>query len=108
MKISLFVLIIPFYFIYACQSQNILIEPDSGSSIPDCKDLILADETIDGKVQVLKTKSLELVKRGNYSYTIELINDQRGIVAKMYSYNGVQFNKGDEIIFMDELKWCSK
>ena len=42
-----------------------------------------------------------LVVRGNYSYSIELSNDTRGVTAKMFSKGGEEFNQNDEIIFMD-------
>ena len=76
----------------------------SDSLLADCKDLIVADETIDGSTQFLKTISLTLVKRGNYSYAIEFINDQSLLVAKINSHSGVKFNKGDQVIFMNDSK----
>ena len=85
------------------------ITADSSTSVSDslntdCKDLVVVDETTDGKTQLLKTKSLTLVKRGNYSYAIEFINDQSLLVAKITSYSGVKFNKGDQVIFMNDAK----
>ena len=122
MKNNLFIWMVPFSFIFSTFSatnfsldyrsplltDDIKLSDFNASALNstkmDCKDLIIVDETIDGKIQVLKTKSQTLIQRGNYTYTIELINDKRGIVAKVYSYSGVKFNKGDELIFMDKSK----
>jgi len=66
----------------------------------DCSRVIASNKTIDG-TQILKTNQVTLVVRGTYSYGIELINDEKGITARMFSKGGVSFNQNDEIIFMD-------
>jgi len=66
----------------------------------NCGSWIAENKTV-GNFQQLRTKSQTLVVRGNYSYAIEFMNDKKGVVAKVYSKNGVEFNQDDEIIFMD-------
>ena len=102
MKNCLLIWIVSCCFLCSLTAQNNSSVSVSNITNSNCKDLIAADETIDGNIQVLKTRTKTLVKRKNYTYTIEFINDQRGIVAKVYSYNGVRLKKGDQIIFMDD------
>ena len=61
----------------------------------------IADDRIIGGTHLLKTHPQTLVVRGNYSYSIELITDEKGVLGRVYSKGGVDFNQGDEIIFMD-------
>jgi hypothetical protein len=64
---------------------------------------VLIDENINiGGTQILKTKSKRLVVRGDYSYTLIFMHTERGVQAKVSSHNGVEFNQGDEVIFMDK------
>ena len=42
-----------------------------------------------------------MVVRGNYSYSLSLQSDDKGLTAKLISKGGVEFNQDDEIIFMD-------
>ncbi|MEM1217664.1 MAG: hypothetical protein AAGH79_02075 [Bacteroidota bacterium] len=62
----------------------------------------IADDRVIGGTHLLKTHPQTLVVRGNYSYSIELLTDDKGVLGKMYSKAGVDFNQGDEIIFMDD------
>ncbi len=64
-------------------------------------DQIIADNRMLKGIQLLTTQQFTLIIRGTYSYSIEFINDELGITAKMFSKGGVQFNRDDEIIFMD-------
>ncbi|HQU61373.1 MAG TPA: cell envelope integrity protein TolA, partial [Saprospiraceae bacterium] len=66
-----------------------------------CEALITEDRVIEG-THVLRTINQTLVVRGNYTYSLELRSDNKGITAKMFSKAGVEFNQDDEIIFMDE------
>ncbi|MCB0579927.1 MAG: hypothetical protein KDD10_11550, partial [Phaeodactylibacter sp.] len=65
-----------------------------------CETLIAEDKVIDG-THILRTTTQTLVVRGNYTYSMELRSDSKGITAKVYSKAGVEFNQDDEIIFMD-------
>jgi len=62
----------------------------------------IAENKFVGNFQQIKTKSQTLVVRGNYSYAIEFMNDKKGVVAQVFSKNGVEFNQEDEIIFVDQ------
>ncbi|MCB0641937.1 MAG: hypothetical protein KDC44_09875, partial [Phaeodactylibacter sp.] len=66
----------------------------------DCGHYIAEDKTIEG-THILRCHPLTMVIRGNYSYSFELMTDNKGVVAKVFSKGGVDFNLGDEIIFMD-------
>ena len=69
-------------------------------SAQNCGSLISQNKKIGG-THLLRTTEQILVVRGNYSYTLELVNDEKGISAKFTSKNGVDLNEGDEVIFMD-------
>jgi len=69
-------------------------------SAQDCSKLIAEDKNIEG-THILRMKTQTLVVRGTYSYSIELMTDDKGVIARVYSKAGVDFNLGDEIIFMD-------
>ncbi|MEM6967608.1 MAG: hypothetical protein AAF573_22785 [Bacteroidota bacterium] len=69
----------------------------------NCGSLIAEDKTI-GSTHFLKSEDQTLVVRGNYTYSLQLINDEKGISAKFISKNGVDLNEGDEVIFMDTKK----
>ena len=66
-----------------------------------CEALIVEDKVIDG-THVLRTINQTLVVRGNYTYSMELRSNSKGITAKLFSKAGVEFNQDDEIIFMDD------
>jgi hypothetical protein len=66
-----------------------------------CESQIVEDRVIEG-THTLRTMNQTLVVRGNYTYSMELISDKKGITAKVYSKAGVEFNQDDEIIFMDD------
>ena len=65
----------------------------------NCGSLIEENKMI-GNFQQVRSKSQTLIVRGNYSYAIEFMNDKKGILAKIYSKNGVEFNQDDEVIFI--------
>ena len=62
---------------------------------------VIVDNVVVGGAQLLKTKPITLVVRGNYSYSMELMANDHGIQAKMSSLAGVELNQDDEIIFMN-------
>jgi hypothetical protein len=70
----------------------------------DCKTAILVNEINEKGIQLLQTKRQMLIERGNYKYAIEFIHDERGLLAKVYSINGVSLKKGDEVFFMSNSK----
>jgi len=70
------------------------------ASAQNCTNVIKDDRIISG-THILKTNPVTLVVRGNYTYSIMLMSDSKGITAKMFSKGGVSFNQDDEIIFMD-------
>ena len=72
----------------------------AGIHAQNCSGQIADDKVIEG-IHILRTNAITMVVRGNYSYSIELINDNKGVTATVYSKNGVEFNQDDEIIFMD-------
>ena len=54
-----------------------------------CEALIVEDKVIDG-THVLRTINQTLVVRGNYTYSMELRSNRKGITAKLYSKAGVE------------------
>ncbi|MCB0636973.1 MAG: hypothetical protein KDC54_10175, partial [Lewinella sp.] len=65
-----------------------------------CEELI-ADNRVIGGTHILRSQSQTLVVRGNYTYSMELISDDKGITALVVSKGGIEFNQDDEVIFMD-------
>ncbi|MEL7220766.1 MAG: hypothetical protein AAGJ93_05565, partial [Bacteroidota bacterium] len=61
----------------------------------------ISDDRIIGRTHLLRSEQTTLVVRGNYSYSISLSSDDKGITAQMESAGGVEFNQDDEVIFMD-------
>ncbi|MBK8705953.1 MAG: hypothetical protein IPN33_21955 [Saprospiraceae bacterium] len=61
----------------------------------------IAENKVVGGTHILRSQPVTLVVRGNYSYSIEIMSDDRGIIAKMYSKAGVEFNQEDELIVLD-------
>ena len=66
----------------------------------NCSNIIAENKTISG-THILRTNPQTIVVRGNYTYSMELMNDDKGILGKVYSKAGVTFNLDDEVIFMD-------
>ncbi len=54
------------------------------------------------KVHILETKKIVLVVRANYSYALQLINDEEGLRARFVSFDGVLPDRGDELIFLSQ------
>jgi hypothetical protein len=76
-----------------------------GITIPNlqaqsCNDYIAEDRTIAG-LHLVTTVPQTIVIRGNYTYSMQIFSDQKGILARVFSKGGVDFNQGDEIIFID-------
>jgi len=69
----------------------------------NCSSLISVNKKL-GTTHLLKSINQTLVVRGNYTYSMELVNDEKGISASFVSKNGVDLNEGDEVIFMDKSK----
>ena len=90
MRLSIFLFFILFFTGFSLQAQN-------------CPGLIVENKTL-GSSQILKSKDQTIVIRGTYSYSIEFNTSTSGIVAKVYSNGGVEFNQDDEIIFTDITK----
>ena len=85
-------------FLFVLMMFNVLVVSDL--SAQNCA--VLIDENITvGGTQILRTKAKKLVVRGDYSYSLVFLHSERGVQAKVNSHNGVEFNQGDEIIFMD-------
>ena len=76
---------------------SLALTPLSGQ---DCSAFIERELTMGG-LHVLRSVPLTLVIRGTYSYSIQIINDEKGLRARVISRSGVEFNQDDEIIFMD-------
>ena len=51
--------------------------------------------------QYLRSENIPLVIRSNFTYSLELINREKGIMAKISSKGGEILNKDDEVIFWD-------
>ena len=69
-------------------------------SAQNCGNIISENKKIGG-THLLRTSKQILVVRGNYTYSLELVNDEKGVSAVFTSKNGVDLNEGDEVIFMD-------
>lgn len=67
----------------------------------NCESQIIEDRVI-GNMHVLKTNPQTVVVRGTYTYSLDLRNDNNGIVARVYSKGGELFNQNDELIFIDD------
>lgn len=52
--------------------------------------------------QSVTTKSIRLVFRSNYFYSIQYILDQNGMRARFISENGVELNQDDELILVNK------
>ncbi len=65
-----------------------------------CTSLIDVNKKIGG-THILHAKRQTLVVRGNYTYSIQIINTEKGVMARVISKGGVEFNQDDEVIFMD-------
>jgi hypothetical protein len=89
MKISSFLLF----------AATVFLAP-TGLSAQDCNTFIEKELTVGG-LHLLRTIPLTMVIRGTYTYSIQVINDEKGLRAKVISRAGVEFNQDDEIIFMD-------
>ena len=44
---------------------------------------------------------MTLILRGDYTYEMEFFNNEKGVSGRVTSKNGVEFNQGDEMIFVD-------
>ena len=74
---------------------------DQESFVQGCNEIIVENESNAEGKQLLKTVTQTLISRGNYRYQIELMNRENGVMAKVFSVDGVTFNKGDELVFVD-------
>jgi len=66
----------------------------------DCTSQLVEDRIVNG-THLLRTAPQTMVVRGNYTYSLELLSDERGITARVFSKGGVVFREDDEIIFID-------
>ncbi|MFT4972408.1 MAG: hypothetical protein ACI9JY_001612, partial [Saprospiraceae bacterium] len=77
-----------------------LILPTVYVSAQSCA-TIIADNRNVGGIQLLRTFPETMVVRGNYSYSIEFSNEEKGVVGVVFSKGGELFNQDDELIFTD-------
>ena len=66
---------------------NVSVAQNCGSLISENKKL--------GGTHLLKSSNQILVVRGNYTYSMELVNDEKGLSASFTSRNGVDLNERD-------------
>ena len=66
----------------------------------NCGSVIVQNRMISG-TQFVTSNLQTIVVRGNYSYSLEFMSNEKGILARVFSKSGVEFNQDDEIIFMD-------
>ena len=71
-------------------------------SAQDCSALVPVSKVIGGSTVVYSSKVL-LVVRGNYSYSIEFSNDDKGIIARVTSIAGDEINQDDHVVFVNPL-----
>lgn len=69
----------------------------------NCANYIQENKVVEESL-ILNSVVHTLMERGNYAYSIQLMKNDKGLFAKIYSKSGVIFNQGDEIIFMDTNK----
>ena len=60
---------------------------------------LLPDNRVVGSTHYLRSSSITMIIRGDYSYNLELFNNEKGVQARVTSKNGVELNQNDEIIF---------
>ena len=69
-------------------------------SAQNCSGFVVDNRTV-GTTHYLRTATMQMVFRGDYSYDMEFFNNEKGVRARVTSKNGVEFNQGDELIFVD-------
>ena len=69
-------------------------------SAQNCSGMII-DNRVVGNTHFLRAATMTLIVRGDYSYELEFSNNEKGVSARITSKNGVEFNQGDEMIFVD-------
>ena len=62
---------------------------------------LLPDNRVVGNTHYLRSSSITMIIRGDYSYNIEFFNNEKGVHARVTSKNGIELNQNDEIIFAD-------
>lgn len=65
----------------------------------DCANMVFQTNK-DGVAQT-ETLKQTIAAKGDYFYGIQVIKNSKGTFAKVYNVEGVDLNKGDEIILMD-------
>jgi len=84
-----------FYFLV-----SLLFLSTFSASAQNCEQYFESTRQMDDMVMVT-TKWQYLIVRGNYSYGIELMNNDKGVTAMFTSKGGVSLEEGDEVIFAD-------
>ncbi|MBK7343354.1 MAG: hypothetical protein IPJ06_09860 [Saprospiraceae bacterium] len=64
-------------------------------------DAIIVEDRMVQNTQYLRSENIPLVIRSNFTYSLELVNREKGIMAKVSSKGGEILNKDDEVIFWD-------
>ncbi len=65
-----------------------------------CSDLIVSN-FVRGNTQFITTAERNLIVRGDFTYQAGFVADARGLMLKVISIDGMQLERGDEIIFID-------
>ncbi|MFN7833847.1 MAG: hypothetical protein ACK5Q2_17845, partial [Bacteroidota bacterium] len=66
----------------------------------DCGKVIKENKKVSG-VQFASTSQLSIVIRSGYIYFLELFTDETGIYARLTSQGGIEFNRDDQVVFVD-------
>jgi hypothetical protein len=78
-----------------------LIAGTSSITAQNCASVINENKKVAG-LHLLTTKPITIVVRGDYSYSLNFANTEDGIVARVFSKAGQEFNQDDEFIFVDK------
>jgi hypothetical protein len=66
----------------------------------DCGKVIKENKKVNG-IQSASTSQLSIVIRSGYIYFLELFTDETGIYARLTSQGGIEFNRDDQVVFVD-------
>ena len=95
-----FSLMLVFFVFFSPLPETIGISFLNSIKAQNCNGLI-TDNRLVGNTHYLYTVNMTLIFRGDYTYEMEFFNNEKGISARITSKNGVEFNQGDEMIFVD-------
>ena len=77
-----------------------IIYPFGSLNAQNCSLLIL-DNRVVGNTHFLRSATTTMILRGDYSYSVEFFNDEKGVQARVTAKNAIELNQGDELIFAD-------